>query len=132
MKRVEIEFDKGGIIKVINVVQLNFSYIGIKGKSGSSVYTNLVQVFFPVHETDLLPEFVNSRIMRKYSCEGRVLGEIEDITYNLKYELNNGTIMEAGYISSWVRIQEVVRNLQKPEMVNNILKILSDAGKTVR
>lgn len=132
MRRTEIEFDKGGIIKVINVVQLNFSYIGIKGKSGSSVYTNLVQVFFPVHETDLLPEFVNSRIMRKYSCEGRVLGEIEDITYNLKYELNNGTIMEAGYISSWVRMQEVVRNLQKPEMVNNILKILSDAGKTVR
>lgn len=132
MRRTEIEFDKGGIIKVINVVQLNFSYIGIKGKSGSSVYTNLVQMFFPVHETDLLPEFVNSRIMRKYSCEGRVLGEIEDITYNLKYELNNGTIMEAGYISSWVRMQEVVRNLQKPEMVNNILKILSDAGKTVR
>lgn len=132
MRRTEIEFDKGGIIKVINVVQLNFSYIGIKGKSGSSVYTNLVQVFFPVHETDLLPEFVNSRIMRKYSCEGRVLGEIEDITYNLKYELNNGTIMEAGYISSWVRMQEVIRNLQKPEMVNNILKILSDAGKTVR
>ena len=96
MKRTEIEFDKGGIVKVINVVQLNFSYIGINGKSGSSVYTNLVQVFFPVHETDLLPEFVNSRVMRKYSCEGRVLGEIDDITYNLKYELNNGTIMEAG------------------------------------
>lgn len=132
MRRVEIEFDKGGIIKVINVVQLNFSYIGIKGKSGSSVYTNLVQVFFPVHETDLLPEFVNSRIMRKYSCEGRVLGEIDDITYNLKYELNNGTVMEAGYISSWVRMQEVIRNLQKPEMVNNILKMLSDAGKKVR
>lgn len=132
MRRVEIEFDKGGIIKVINVVQLNFSYIGIKGKSGSSVYTNLVQVFFPVHETDLLPEFVNSRIMRKYSCEGRVLGEIDDITYNLKYELNNGTVMEAGYISSWVRMQEVIRNLQKPEIVNNILKILSDAGKKVR
>ena len=131
MKKVEIEFDKGGIVKVINAVQLNFSYIGIKGKSGSSVYTNLVQVFFPVHETDLLPEFVNSRVMRKYSCGGRVLGEIDDITYNLKYELNNGTIMEAGYISSWVRMQEVVRNLQKPEMVNNILKILNDAGKKV-
>lgn len=131
MKRVEIEFDKGGIIKVINAVQLNFSYIGIKGKSGSSVYTNLVQVFFPVHETDLLPEFVNSRIMRKYSCEGRMLGEIDDITYNLKYELNNGTVMEAGYISSWVRMQEVVRNLQKPEIVSNILKMLNDAGKKV-
>ena len=131
MKKVEIEFDKGGIVKVINAVQLNFSYIGINGKSGSSVYTNLVQVFFPVHETDLLPEFVNSRVMRKYSCGGRVLGEIDDITYNLKYELNNGTIMEAGYISSWVRMQEVVRNLQKPETVNNILKILNDAGKKV-
>lgn len=131
MKKAEIEFDKGGIVKVINVVQLNFSYIGIKGKSGSSVYTNLVQVFFPVHETDLLPEFVNSRVMRKYSCGGRVLGEIDDITYNLKYELNNGTVMKAGYISSWVRMQEVVRNLQKPEMISKILNMLNDEGKTV-
>lgn len=121
MKKVEVEFNEKTII---TMVEMGFAYNGIKGKSGSRVYTNLIQVLVPIDEEDLLPDWVRDRPVRNYRYNGKRLADIEDITYNMKYIVSNGKYIQPGYIRSYMRLLEIQKNLGKPEIVDKVLEVL--------
>lgn len=121
MKKVEIEFNEKTII---TMVEMGFAYNGIKGKSASRVYTNLIQVLVPIDEEDLLPDWVRDRPVRNYRYNGKKLADIEDITYNMKYIVSNGKYIQPGYIRSYMRLLEIQKNLGKPEIIDKVLEVL--------
>ena len=121
MKKVEVEFNQKTII---TMVEMGFTYNGIKGKSGSRVYTNLIQVLVPIDEEDLLPDWVRDRPVRNYRYNGKRLADIEDITYNMKYIVSNGKYIQPGYIRSYMRLLEIQKNLGKPEIIDKVLEVL--------
>ena len=121
MKKVEVEFNEKTII---TMVEMGFTYNGIKGKSGSRVYTNLIQVLVPIDEEDLLPDWVRDRPVRNYRYNGKRLADIEDITYNMKYIVSNGKYIQPGYIRSYMRLLEIQKNLGKPEIIDKVLEVL--------
>lgn len=121
MKKVEVEFNEKTII---TMVEMGFAYNGIKGKSGSCVYTNLIQVLVPIDEEDLLPDWVRDRPVRNYRYNGKRLADIEDITYNMKYIVSNGKYIQPGYIRSYMRLLEIQKNLGKPEIIDKVLEVL--------
>lgn len=110
----------------IPMVVLNFSYMGIKGKSGAALYTNLVQYFVEKNDTNLLPKQISDRLLRSIYYNDRQLIEIDDVIYGMKYELNNGTIFDPNYIRSYLRLLEAIQNTKKPEIVDKILKMLNE------
>lgn len=121
MKKVEVRFNDKTII---NMVEIGFSYYGVKGKSASHAYTNLIQVLVPIDEEDLLPDWVRDRPVRDYNYNGKRLADIEDITYNMKYIVSNGKYIQPGYIRSYMRLLEVQRNLGKQEIIDKVLEVL--------
>lgn len=121
MKKVEVTFNDRTII---DMVEIGFSYYGIKGKSASRAYTNLIQVLVPIEDENLLPDWVRDRPVRDYRYNGVRLADIEDITYNMKYIVSNGKYIQPGYIRSYMRLLEVQRNLGKQEIIDKVLEVL--------
>lgn len=110
----------------IPVVVLNFSYMGIKGKSGAALYTNLLQYFVEKDDNNLIPKEISDRLLRSIYYEDRQLIEIDDIDYGMKFELNNGVVFDPAYIRSYLRLREAIQNTRKSEIAEKILKMLNE------
>lgn len=125
MEKVRILFNRPNSSVEIDMVVMKFRCTD----SVVAVFTNLMQNFFFVEDSHIVPEIVSRRTFRKFSYKGKPLVEFEDLIYAVKYEMNNGMHIEPKYIAALVRIKEAIRNMEEPTVRAKIIECLSKEDK---
>lgn len=123
MEKVTITFTKPSGDIFIPIVVIKFKY----EDKPITLFTNLIQNFFFMDDSLVVPKEIASKPNRGFFYKGRKLIEFDDLIYSLKYEMNNGKSFPE-HLLVMCRIEEALFKLKRLETRFEIAKLLKEDG----
>lgn len=124
MEKVEVVFKKPTGDTKIDMVVVRFKH----GEYAITMFTNLMQNFLMMDDRNIVPEEIAEKPNRIFVFKGVRLIEFEDLIYAVKYRMNNGLSYDSNYTLAYLRIEDAINNLRKPEMRTKVIDCLKGGG----
>lgn len=126
MEKVKVVFNKPTGDVLMDMVVVRFKY----EEQVITMFTNLIQHFLFMDDETIVPRSIAEKPSRMFTYKGKRLIEYDDLMYAVKYRLNNGQIYNHNCTLIYLRIEEAINNLKKPDKRELIVKCLnSNTGK---